>query len=77
MSQEPEKTTAVEPEQDIVQALDDKGKSEEVLEAPAAPEHEEPKEEEASEEVPVSKSCGSCCETCPNKLSVSSTRSTW
>lgn len=67
MSQEPEKTTAVEPEQDIVQALDDKGKSEEVLEAPAAPEHEEPKEEEASEEVPVPKSCGSCCETCPNK----------
>jgi hypothetical protein len=67
MSQEPEKTTAVEPEQDIVQALDDKGKSEEVLEAPAAPEYEEPKEEEASEDVPAPKSCGSCCETCPNK----------
>lgn len=68
MSQEPEKTTTVEPEQDIVQALDDKGKSEETLEAAPEPRPEELKEEDAAEDSDAtSKSCGSCCETCPNK----------
>lgn len=68
MSQEPEKTTAVEPEQDIVQTLEDKGKSEETLEVAPEPKPEELKEEETAEDSDAaSKSCGSCCETCPNK----------
>lgn len=67
MSQEPEKTTAVEPEQDIVQTLEDK--SEEALVAVPEPKPEELKEEDSAEEDSdaTSKSCGSCCETCPNK----------
>lgn len=68
MSQEPEKTTAVEPEQDIVQPLEDKGKSEETLEVAPEPKPEELKGEASAEDSDVaSKSCGSCCETCPNK----------
>lgn len=69
MSQEPEKTTAVEPEQDIVQTLEDKkGESEEALEAAPDPKPEELKEEDAAEDSDAtSKSCGSCCETCPNR----------
>lgn len=67
MSQEPEKTTTVEPEQEIVQTLEDK--SEEALVAVPEPKPEEPKEEDSAEEDSdaASKSCGSCCETCPNK----------
>lgn len=67
MSQEPEKTTAVEPEQEIVQTLEDK--SEEALVAAPEPKPEELKEEDSAEEDSdaTSKSCGSCCETCPNK----------
>lgn len=67
MSQEPEKTTAVEPEQEIVQTLEDK--SEEALVAVPEPKPEELKEEDSAEEDSdaTSKSCGSCCETCPNK----------
>lgn len=67
MSQEPEKTTAVEPEQEIVQTLEDK--SEEGLVAVPEPKPEELKEEDSAEEDSdaTSKSCGSCCETCPNK----------
>lgn len=68
MSQEPEKTTAVEPEQDIVQTLEDKGESEEALEAAPEPKPEELKEEDAAEDSDAtSKSCDSCCEACPNK----------
>lgn len=66
MSQEPEKTAAVEPEQEIVQTLEDK--SEEALVAVPDPKPEELKEEDAEESSDAaSKSCGSCCETCPNK----------
>ena len=67
MSREPEKTTAVEPEQEIVQTLEDK--SEEALVAVPEPKPEELKEEASAEEDSdsTSKSCGSCCETCPNK----------
>lgn len=67
MSQEPEKTTAVEPEQEIVQTLEDK--SEEALVAVPEPKPEELKEEDSAEEGSdaTPKSCGSCCETCPNK----------
>lgn len=67
MSREPEKTTAVEPEQEIVQTLEDK--SEEALGAVPEPKPEELKEEASAEEDSdsTSKSCGSCCETCPNK----------
>lgn len=69
MSQEPGKTATVEPEQEIVQTLEEKkGESEETLEAAPEPKPEELKEENAEESSgTASKSCGSCCETCPNK----------